>query len=458
MRGDIRIAGLSQPIRGLCFAGHYVLTGRRALLQSVNHLDRLYRAPRPQIDARVHRSLYHLLVHASRTVPFYRDHMVESKLCEATVISCLQAMPVLTKSVIRREGGRLISETPCARTRWNTSGGSTGEPIKLLQDRKMAFHSRATELLFMRWAGHKRGEPHVLIWGVPQATFAERTSFHEKLYRLVHNETYLNCYKITNETLHAWVECLNAKRPSLIEAYADALYELSRLISEEGLHVERPRGIITSAAVLTPRMRETITHAFGCPVLNRYGSREVGNVACSCLSNDQLHIDENTCYVEIVDEAGNPCADGVQGDILVTLLTNYAMPLIRYQIQDRGMWASGPCPCGRTTRRLANVVGRQSDYLLASDGSRINGTALTTLLYPVSGIKRYQYRQLQNNKVILLVVPQDGISTDVLRKETHPALEKLERILHGIPVELSVVDEIAPSRSGKYRYILNELA
>jgi phenylacetate-CoA ligase len=162
--------------------------------------------------------------------------------------------------------------------------------------------------------------------------------------------------------------------------------------------------------------------------------------------------------MEIVDEVGNPCRDGVEGDILVTLLTNYAMPLIRYKIQDRGMWASGTCPCGRTTRRLAEVVGRQSDYLLASDGSRINGTALTTLLYPVSGIKRYQYRQSRDHKVILQVVPRDGIGMDVLQKEMHLPLEKLKRILREIPVELSVVDDIAPSNSGKYRYILNELA
>jgi phenylacetate-CoA ligase len=391
-------------------------------------------------------------------VPYYRDLVNHGDLSEATAVSDLQRIPVLTKSIIRREATRLASNQPCGKTRWNTSGGSTGEPVRLLQDRNMAYYGRATELLFMRWARHKMGEPHVLIWGVPQATFKERVSIHEKFFRLVHNETYLNCYKITDNVLHSWVECINTKRPTLIEAYADAVYELSRLIVEEEISVERPRAIIASAGVLTQRMRETIIRAFGCPVLNRYGSREVGNVACSCMSNSELHINEYTCYVEIVDDNGNPCGDGVEGDILVTLLTNYAMPLIRYKIQDRGAWASGPCPCGRTTRRLANIVGRQSDYLLALDGSKINGTALTTLLYPVFGIKHYQYRQMRRDRVVLAVVPKDGASTDLMKKEIQSPLEKLKGMLNGVSVELAILDEIAPSKSGKYRYVQNEFA
>ena len=254
-----------------------------------------------------------------------------------------------------------------------------------------------------------------------------------------------------------WVECINIKHPTLIEAYADAIYELSRLIIRKHIYVKKPRAIITSAGVLEPHTKETISQAFNCPIVNRYGSREVGNIACSCLSSDELHIEEYTTYVEIVDSKGTPCEAGVEGNILVTLLTNYTMPLIRYQIQDRGIWASGPCPCGRTTKRIASISGRQNDYLLTSNGKRVNGTALTTLLYPISTIKRYQYRQTHKDKVILAVVPNDGIDVKRLQKEMQSSIEKLKTLLDGSYVQLAIVDEITPSKSGKYRYILNEL-
>jgi phenylacetate-CoA ligase len=204
-------------------------------------------------------------------------------------------------------------------------------------------------------------------------------------------------------------------------------------------------------------MKEVITKAFNCPVINRYGSREVGAIACSCTSSNKLHANEYTCYLEIVDENGNPCERGIEGDILVTLLTNYTMPLIRYKIQDKGIWASDSCTCGRNTKRLANVSGRQSDYLLASDGSRINGTALTTLLYPVSSIiKRYQYRQIEKGKVMLQIALRNRCDIELLKEEIRPLIEKLQAMLQGAPVEMNIVEEIIPSKSGKYRYIIRE--
>ncbi len=445
-------------IRGACFGAYYWFTGRRSLLRLVSQLDEMHMAPRSDIDRYVARSLLRLLRHAAMYVPYYRELISQRDLSESTVISALERLPVLTKAVIRQESHRLVSERACHRTRWNTSGGSTGEPIKLLQDHAMRTQNRAAELLFLRWAGHRRGDPHVLIWGVPKATFNEGISLHERVFRWAHNETYLNCYKITDEALRAWVEHINARRPALIEAYVDAICELSHLVIDEGLSVHAPRGIITSAGVLTSDARELITHAFGCPILNRYGSREVGDIACSCTSGNELHVNEPVCYIEIVDQDGNPCEEGVEGDLLVTLLTNDAMPLIRYRIEDRGAWASGVCPCGRTTKRLAYVSGRQTDYLLACDGSHVNGTALTTLLYPVPCIRRYQYRQVAKHKVTLAVMPKDGVDRELLKSEMRQPLERLRTMLGNVSVELAIVDEITPSRSGKYRYILNDLA
>jgi phenylacetate-CoA ligase len=257
--------------------------------------------------------------------------------------------------------------------------------------------------------------------------------------------------------LNTWIKCINTKHPTLIEAYVDAIYELSHRIIEQKISINSPRAIITSAGVLMPHMKEVITKAFDCPVINRYGSREVGAIACSCKSSDELHVNEYACYIEIVDEDGNPCKEGMEGDILVTLLTNYAMPLIRYKIQDRGIWASGSCFCGRNTKRLTNISGRQSDYLLASDGSRINGTALTTLLYPASHIiKRYQYRQVEKDKVVVHVVPRDGHDIELLQRKMQPLIDKLQAMLRGVSVELNIVDDIIPSKSGKYRYIIRE--
>ena len=441
-------------IRGLAFKAFYVASGRPSFVANVTRWDDLYRGSRETLDSAVKSNLSALVRHACETVPFYRDFTY--KHSDDNVVATLSRLPILTKDIIRREGKRLQSSVPGEKTRWNTSGGSTGEPVRLLQDHRMARDVTANKMLFMRWLGFRPGEPHLLIWGQPQETFHEGLSLRERVYRRVHNQTYLNCYEISDDVLRQWAEWIVAHRPSVIEAYADAIADLSRYVRARGIRLPRPRGIITSAGVLTEQMRDVVTATFRAPVLNRYGSREVGDVACSCLSENGLHISELSYFVEVVDANGEGCAMGTEGDVLVTLLSNYTMPLIRYRIEDRAAWASAPCSCGRITRRLVTVFGRRNDYLVARDGTHINGTALTTLLYSVAGIRRFQYRQTRDG-VVLSIVPAQAGGEPALRRELEPLMVRARQLLRGTELGLGFVDQIPPSPSGKHRYIINDL-
>ena len=447
---------VSRFSRAAIFRSYYYLTGRRNWLTDLDRLERIYHASREEVESNVRSSLSALLSHAVDTVPYYRDLALRGRPSPDNAIQFLQQMPILTKDIIRREGQRLASARPGAKLRWNTSGGSTGEPVQLLQDGRMNRGRVVGKLLYMRWAGHQMGEPHVLIWGVDQETFGKGVSIHDRIYQMVHNQTCLNCHKITTDVLYTWVDRINALRPTLIEAYVDAVYELSRLIIREGVEVAKPRSIIVGAGVLTLGMRDVISQAFQCPVLNRYGSREVSDMACSCRHNSELHVNELSYYLEILDDDGVPCGMGVEGNILVTLFTNYSMPLIRYRIEDRGVWAMGTCPCGRTTRRLGGVMGRQFDFLLAGDGTKIHAGALVDVIFPVLSIRRYQYRQTRKDHVVLAVVPAEGYNKEAVVQDIQQPLKQVRELLAGVSVELAIVDEITPSKSGKYRYILNE--
>ena len=440
--------------RSLAFKGFYLASGRRSLVQQVQQLDDLYRAPRPAIDAVAEENLTGLLRHAFKTVPYYRQF---SRPAGSQPWEVLRAMPLLTKEIIRREGMRLRSDVPGAQMSWNTSGGSTGEPVKLMQDQPMRRDVTKTKLLYMHWLGFQPGEPHLLIWGQPMDTFSESLSHRERVYRAIHNQAYLNCYEIDTAALQSWTAWIQRHTPSVIEAYADAMFDLSRYVLARGIRVPSPRGIITSAGVLTEQMRAVIVEAFRAPVINRYGSREVGDVGCSCLSDTGIHISERSYLIEILDEAGSPCAPGVEGNIVVTLFPNRTMPLIRYRIEDRAAWASGPCACGRNSRRLVTVLGRRNDFLLAADGTHINGTALTTLLYPVEGIHRFQYRQTAEG-VFLSIVPRVGCDSELLKSQLEPLAERARRLLRGTPLKLTLVAQIPMSRSGKHRYVVNEIA
>jgi phenylacetate-CoA ligase len=68
------------------------------------------------------------------------------------------------------------------------------------------------------------------------------------------------------------------------------------------------------------------------------------------------------CLVEIVGADGRAVAAGETGRLIVTGLSNLAMPLLRYDADDLAVAADGPCPCGRTLPSFADIVGRFSQF------------------------------------------------------------------------------------------------
>ena len=91
-------------------------------------------------------------------------------------------------------------------------------------------------------------------------------------------------------------------------------------------------------------------------VVDIYSCTEAGYLAFSCPEQGNLHVQAESVIVEVLDRAGKPCAPGEEGEVVVTPLLNFAMPLIRYAVGDRAV-VGEPCACGRGLPTL-KTVGR----------------------------------------------------------------------------------------------------
>jgi phenylacetate-CoA ligase len=88
-------------------------------------------------------------------------------------------------------------------------------------------------------------------------------------------------------------------------------------------------------------------------------------VAFECTEQNGLHVWEDEFYPEIIDpETGDCVPDGQEGELVLTTLNRQAMPLIRYRTRDLTRILPGPCPCGRTHRRIDRIKGRNDDMLI----------------------------------------------------------------------------------------------
>jgi len=394
------------------------------------------------------------LEHAVTTVPHYRG-VVSPEEAREDPLGALAGFPLLSRDVVRDRWREMLSEHG-DRDKWieNTSGGSTGEPVKLLQDPEHLALTVAAREVYSTWAGGGLGEPELYIWGSEkdlEGSAEARNRFGNRLLR----RSLLNAFLLTEETIEAILAQLQSGPPHLVIAYAQAGYEVARFAARKGIAVPRQRGMIATAGTLYDFMREQMEETFGCRVLNRYGSRETGDMAGECEHRTGLHVLPWTCHVEVVGADGEPVGPGEEGEIAVTGFTNRAMPLVRYLIGDRARLPEReiPCPCGRRTQMLAEVTGRSVDTFLGPDGQMVDGEYFTHLMYFRPWLRQFQVVQRAPAEVVFRV----ACEAEMPAADREEIVAKTKSVLgEGCAVEFEQVETIAPSASGKLRYTIRD--
>lgn len=440
-----------------------ILTFRGNLLHNLRQLEHYQWFDQKHTHALQQENLKRLLTHAYHHVPYYRKILVSSGVindANAINLKNFSQIPLLDKSIIRKHYEELKSDNLSNR-KWyeNTSGGSTGEPARFIQDKDYQEMSFAIKFLFDQWSGFSIGERKILLWGSERDLLIGRETLRVRLRRWLSNEIWLNTFKMSDEQMLVYVKHINSFKPVQILAYAESIYELSHFIERKKLKVYSPKAIMTSAGTLYEYMREKIQRVFNAPIFNRYGSREVGDIACECDNNRGLHVSAPTHFLEIIRSDGTYTKPGEVGEIVITLLTNYAMPLIRYRIGDMGMWADAPCTCGRVWPLLVEITGRTTDNFVTRGGAVIYGGFFRYLLFYQDWIKKYQIIQEDYNNININVVLSNN--SDSLRSYEDKVNEIKKKINYVMGKDCNIkfnsVKNLEPTPSGKYRYIISKI-
>ena len=404
--------------------------------------------------------LTNILQHSLGNIPYYRKLFVEHEIANNGKINLerFSSIPFLTKDILRSNSQELIADNIDKKsTYWNNSGGSTGEPVRFLQDKRYLRATRAITYEQERWTGYRLGDPIIHVWGDEREVIKGSQSLKAKLTNYIKNRTLLNSFRMSREARYDYIRTINRTQPSLIKSYAQSMYELCKFAEEENLEISGVGAVMTSAGTLYPFMRETIERVCQTKVFNHYGSREVGAIACECEKQEGLHVASQGIYVEIVDPNGKPCPPNVEGEIIVTSLINYAMPFIRYRIGDFGSISNSCCSCGRPGLLLKKVSGRVTDVFKASLGKIVPAEYFIHIIGVVQNkgaIKKFQVIQKKLN-VILIKIVKDNTLED---RELDDIKTKLQLVMGtDCQFEFEFVEEIPPLASGKYRYTIREI-
>jgi phenylacetate-CoA ligase len=426
--------------------------------QNLRTIRRLQRSDRETVERYRVEKLKRLLKHASQTVPYYNEVLGKTGVVDGGEVHLehFTEIPLLTKERLRDSGERLVSRDPGSDPYTNTSGGTTGEPVAFVQDQHYWGWNVANKIFYQELAGKPLGGREVKLWGSERDILDGRETLRARLKNFLYNRRLLNTFRMSEADMREYVETINSFQPHTIWAYVESIHQIAQFVQREGFDAYAPNGIVTTAGTLHEPVRETIESAFDTTVYNQYGSREVGDMACECNEQDGLHVFAQTHYLEVVDEDGRPVDPGQDGRIVVTNLTNYSMPLVRYEIGDRGTKATGSCRCSSPFPRLQSVNGRVTDHFVSSDGDLIHGEYFTHLFYDRPWVRKFQARQLDPESVLIRVVPSP--TETIPRKDIDEITDAIEVVMgEETDVRIEFVDEITETSSGKFRYIISDV-
>ncbi len=446
-------------------AGLALKPSNRCKYAYARRLGAASRQDRASLEAAQLAKLTVLLCHANRHVPYYHDlfrSLGLVKTREEDVIlenlGELKRFPILHKMTIHRVAAALHSNQASQRGAYsNTSGGSTGEKAVFCQDCVFG-QTTSANFLFARilmgipaWASSP-----VLLWAAVR-DIGLPTIPASKTAALLRGSIVLNSCKMRPDDMRCILEIIDYKRPQFIRGYAQSLYELAKFARSQGIRIAPQKAVISTATTLSADMREVVESVFGCRVFDYYGSREVGPIATECRAHDGLHVLEDNNIVELLDDSGRDAQPGQVGDIVLTNLNNFSMPLIRYKVGDAAFAPrnSDACSCGCHYGKIGRLVGRTSDMFRLRNGDMVDGTYLTTLFNSVDSIERFQIVQHDYDLLELIIQAPAPIGDSLVRN-----IETQLRKSMGpeCVIKWRYTPEIEAGPTGKYRYVISKIA
>jgi len=292
----------------------------------------------------------------------------------------------------------------------------------------------------------------ILFWGSERDIFEGSVGLKAKVNNWLRNTTFLNSFKMTEKDMDRYIKTINSLKPDLIRGYTGSLYELCKYAKKNNIEIYKPKILICGAETLSDEMRKEIEIVFKTKLYDFYGSRETSCLSGECRHNS-MHMLMFNNYIEILNKNNKPVAEGEEGRIIVTCLHNYAMPLIRYEIEDMAVLGPKECKCKNPLPTLKKITGRITDHFIKRDGTLIHGEYFTHLFYLKDWIKEFQVIQENYEEIRVLVVLNGRIKV-IEKKDIE---DKIKLVMGQSCKVIWEFVESMPKTDGKYLYTKSKI-
>lgn len=429
--------------------------------QSFRILDELRASERWSVERRRQLQLERLQAMvrgAYEHTPYWRELMEGQGIQPGQIhtLDDLRRFPLLEKNTLRQRREDMVWREEGKRLQLVRTSGSTNEALQFYTSSTREAHINAARMRGHEWVGVRRGEKELYYWGSPV-----ELSKQDRVKRVrdwLINDGLTNGFEVTparlKENFAAWLSW----RPKCIFGYPSTFVLTVTMAEALGLELKELRQhgltvIITTSEMLSDVDRQLITEGFGVPVRDSYGLREAGLIGHEC-DQGTMHCMDEQLILETIDPATLQPTDG-EGELVVTNLVGPAFPVIRYRTGDIVTLAQEPCACGRTLSSIKISGGRAVEFVVTRDGKWVVGYAFIYIARSVVGIVKFQVVQEKLGAILIRLVVDERFPSDGIDLVKHKAAQRLGS---DDDIQVEIVDDIAPARSGKYRPVISKVA
>jgi len=389
-----------------------------------------------------------ILKYAYENVAFYhqRFNIAKVKPNDIRSIEDLKKFLRLQKSEVQRNFYSLIStKIDAERCRRHETSGATGFPLTIVAEKRASIIMAANKLRhYVENDGRLFGDKYVLL--LPKRNSNEPTVLGSFIKHLGILRRRRMC---TQDPIEDIIERLVKFKPDAIDALPSFFLLLARKL-ENRRKVIRPRLVFSSGELLDVKSRKLINSTFKAEMFDVYGCTEVGNVAWECSEHAGYHINMDLVVTEFLKDDEHVAA-GESGEIILTALWNYAMPLIRYKIGDVGTTSDETCPCGRGLPLMKVIEGRFDDFIILPSGRIIPPFVTSIYFEKIEEITEYRIIQETKQRFLIQIVLRGEYNDAVCLQLKNRFIKEFGE---DVIIDIKVVDAIP--RSGKLRRVVSK--
>ncbi len=333
----------------------------------------------------------------------------------------------------------------------DSTGGSTGEPTHFLHDLEMIRARTAANYYTRLQMGWKPGMATVVVWG-SERDIGKTTAWRTRLYLDLCRTHLVEGYRLTPQTVERVLTLIKQEQPVAIYGFSSMLEYVAREV--ERTQTPIPAGSVRTAwnggEMLFPEQSAVFHSAFGVPILNCYGGRELGAMACQFQPNESLRVLRPWLFVEIVDDNGKPVGPGQSGRMLWTSTICRGTPFLRYDVGDLALYEkSGQDESG--VHQIRELHGRVASLTHLPNGRVINNLFWNHVFKEYLEVEQFQV-VLQKTGGLRILLKGRGFSP------SHEAQcrSALDGLTGDIPKEIHWVQEIPRTPQGKLVQVVRE--